>query len=189
MCPRPKCVCTGMEPKTVSSYLVEEHKVLIMNLCCCLYYLYDYPSIIVSRQYFYDADTFPSSQRHRGPVHKRTNHVPKDVSERDSALSWFESLILPFVNAKLFQIRLLKRILKHGKRAFWIVIRVESLILGHVNARLFRNVIRACAFWKCALKPCMGQLARTAQWEQNITSQCAEPDRDWEGICNACECT
>ena len=41
-------------------------------------------------------------------------------------LSWFESLILPFVNAKLFQIRLLKR----GKKgAFWIVIRVESLIL------------------------------------------------------------
>ena len=40
------------------------------------------------------------------------------------------------------------------KRAFWIVIRLESLILGHVNAKLFRNVIRACAFWKCALKPC-----------------------------------
>ena len=51
-----------------------------------------------------------------GPVHKRTNHVPKDVSERDSALSWFESLILPFVNAKLFQIRLLKRLLKREKR-------------------------------------------------------------------------
>ena len=43
-----------------------------------------------------------------GPVHKRTNHVPKEFSERDSALSWFESLSLPFVNAKLFQIRLLK---------------------------------------------------------------------------------
>ena len=27
-------------------------------------------------------------------------------------LSWFESLILPFVNAKLFQVRLLKRVLK-----------------------------------------------------------------------------
>ena len=27
--------------------------------------------------------------------------------------------------------------------------------IGHVNAKLFRNVIRACAFWKCALKPCM----------------------------------
>ena len=49
-----------------------------------------------------------------GPVHKRTNHVPKDVSERDSTLSWFESLILPFVNANLFQIRLLKR----EKKAF-----------------------------------------------------------------------
>ena len=59
------------------------------------------------------------------------------------------------------------------KRVFWIVIRVESLILGHVNAKVFRNMIRACAFWKCTLKPCMGQSARTAQWEQNFTSQCA----------------
>ena len=39
------------------------------------------------------------------------------------------------------------------------------------------------------LKPCMGQSAQTAQWEQNITSQCADPDRDWEGVCNACERT
>ena len=121
-----------------------------------------------------------------GPDHMRTNDVPKDVSERDSALSWFESLILALVNAKLFQIRLLKR---EKRRAFWIVIRVESLILGHLNAKLFRNVIRACAFWKCTLKPCMGQSARTAQWEQNITSQYADPDRDWEGVCNACERT
>ena len=78
----------------------------------------------------------------------------KDVSERDSALSWFESLILAHVNAKLFQIRLLKRVLKREKMGVWIVIRLESLILGHVNAKLFRNVIRACAFRKCALKPC-----------------------------------
>ena len=56
----------------------------------------------------------------------------------------------------------------------------------HVNAKLFRNMICACAFWKCALKPCMGQSARTAQYEQNITSQCADPDRDWEGVCNQC---
>ena len=40
------------------------------------------------------------------------------------------------------------------KREFWIGIRVESLILGHVNAKVFRNVICACAFWKCTLKPC-----------------------------------
>ena len=77
----------------------------------------------------------------------------------------------------------------NAKNAFWIVIRVESLILGHVNAKLFRNVIRACAFWKCALKPCMVQSARTAQWEQNITSQCTDPDHDWERVCNACERT
>ena len=35
----------------------------------------------------------------------------------------------------------------------------------------------------------MGQSARTAQWEQNITSQCADPVRDWLGVCNACERT
>ena len=102
-----------------------------------------------------------------GCVHMGWNHVPKDISECDSALSWFERLILAHVNAKLFQIRLLKRILKCEKRAFWIGIRLESLILGHVNAKLFRNVIRACAFWKCALKPCISawvnQRARTAQ--------------------------
>ena len=51
-----------------------------------------------------------------GPVHKRTKHVPKDVSEHDTALSWFESLILPFVNAKLFQIRLLKRAFEMRKK-------------------------------------------------------------------------
>ena len=76
----------------------------------------------------------------------RTNHVPKDILERDSALSWFESLVLAHVNSKLFQIRLLKCVLKRKKGAFWIVIHVESLILGHVNAKLFCNVIRACAF-------------------------------------------
>ena len=47
-----------------------------------------------------------------GPVHKGTNHVPKAVSERDSD----PFLILPFVNAKLFKIRLLKRVLKREKR-------------------------------------------------------------------------
>ena len=50
----------------------------------------------------------------------RMNHVPNDISERDSALSWYESLILALVNAKLFQIRLLKRekrgVLDHDPR-------------------------------------------------------------------------
>ena len=58
-----------------------------------------------------------TTSRENGPVHNGT-------------LFWFESLILPFVNAKLFQIRLLKHVLKREKKeAFWIVIRVESLIL------------------------------------------------------------
>ena len=41
-------------------------------------------------------------------------------------LSWFESLILTFVNAKFFHIRLWKA---RKKKAFWIMIRLESLIL------------------------------------------------------------
>ena len=52
-----------------------------------------------------------------GPVHKGANHV--------LILSWLESLILPFVNAKLSQIRLLKC----KKGVFWIMIHPESLIL------------------------------------------------------------
>ena len=64
------------------------------------------------------------------------------------------------------------------------MIRLESPILGHVNAKLFRNVcilkMRAAAMHKR-----MGQSAQ----EQNITSQCADPDRDWEGVYNASEHT
>ena len=52
----------------------------------------------------------------KGPVHKGTNHVQKAVSERDSDPFLIESLILPFVNAKFFQIRLLKHIFEREKR-------------------------------------------------------------------------
>ena len=64
-------------------------------------------SLLISSCYFAENEILYES--YSGPVHKRMNHVLKDVSEYDSALSWFESLNLPFVNAKLFQIRLLKR--------------------------------------------------------------------------------
>ena len=115
--------------------------------------------------------------------------------ERITFRKTFRNVIRPFPDLKAWFYPLwTQNSFKSGfwntkKGAFWIVIRVESLILGHVNAKLFLNVIRACAFWKCALKPCMGQSARTAQWEQNITSQCADPDRDWDGVCDACERT
>ena len=90
------------------------------------------------------------------------------------------------MNAKLFQIRLLKREKKGVLDRDWR----RKPDSRTCERKLFRNMIRACAFWKF-WKPCMcmGQSARTAQWEQNITSQCADPDRDWEGICNACERT
>ena len=90
------------------------------------------------------------SQRNNGPVYMRTNHVPKDVSERDLALSWFESLILAHVNTKLFQIRLLKRgkkgVLDRDSRR-----KPDSRIC---ERKALWNEIRACTFWKCALKPC-----------------------------------
>ena len=77
---------------------------------------------------------------------------------------------------------------------FWIVIRVESLILGHVNAKHFWNVIRACACFKMraeAMHKRMGQSARAdcAVGAKLLPSQCADPDRDWEGVYNACERT
>ena len=59
------------------------------------------------------------------------------------------------MNKKLFQIRLLKRVLKREKKGVLdrdpprkpnIAKDSQSLILVHVNAKLFRNVIRACAF-------------------------------------------
>ena len=91
------------------------------------------------------------------------------------------------MNAKLFQIRLLKRVLKREKRG--VLDRdppIESLILELVNAKLFRNVIRACAFKKCAhdaMHKRMGQSARAdCAVEAKYHSQCAYPDRDWEGV-------
>ena len=91
-------------------------------------------------QIFFTLPLSLNLQLNSGNFHMRTNHIPKDVSERDSALSWFESLILALVNQKLFK----SGFWNAEKRAFWIMIRIESLILGHVNAKFFRNVIRVC---------------------------------------------
>ena len=114
-----------------------------------------------------------------GPVHKGTNHVPKTVSERDSFpfLIWKPDFTLcerKALSNQAFETR--KRgVLDRDPRR-------KPNSEDKVNAKLFRYVIRACAFWKCALKPCMGQSARTAQEEQNITSQCADPVRNWDGL-------
>ena len=112
-----------------------------------------------------------------GPVYMRTNH----------------SLILALVNANLFQIRLLKRVLKREKGG--VLDRdsrrkpdsrtCERKAFSERDLCVCILEMRAGAM----LKPCMGQSARTVQWEQNITSQCADPDRDWEGVCNAYERT
>ena len=55
------------------------------------------------------------------------------------------------MNAKLFQIRLLKHVLKREKRMFWIVIRLESLILGHVTERKALSERDSCV---CILEMC-----------------------------------
>ena len=92
-----------------------------------------------------------------GPVHKGTNHVPKAVSERDSDPSWFESLILPFVNAKLFQIRLLKRKTKGvldrdpPRKPDFTLCERKALSERDSCVRILEL---------CALKPCMGQSAQ-----------------------------
>ena len=69
-------------------------------------------------------------------------------------LSWFESLILPFVNAKLFQIRLLKR----EKKVFWIVIHLESLILRTCERQALTGT------WMCM---CTGSELRKAKSVRN----------------------
>ena len=79
-----------------------------------------------------------------GPVHKGTNHIPKAVSEHDSDpfLIW-----KPDFTLKLWMQSSFKSGFWNAKRrAFWIVIRLERLILPFVNAKLIRNMIRACAF-------------------------------------------
>ena len=120
----------------------------------------------------------------RGPVHKKTNHVLKDVSERDSALSRFESLILPFVNATLFQIRFLKCVLKRGKRAF-----LDRDPRRKPDSRTCeRKALSERDSCVCILEM-HAEAMHGSMWEQNITSQCADPVRDWEGVCNACERT
>ena len=100
-----------------------------------------------------------------GPVHKGMNHFPKAVSEHDSDpfLIWKPDFTLCERKAL-------------SNQAFWkrILICVERGVLDRDlrrkpdsedmwTAKLFRNVICACVFWKCALKPCMGQSARTVQ--------------------------
>ena len=75
-------------------------------------------------------------------------------------LSWFESQILPFVNTKLFQIRLLKR----EKRAFWIGIRVESLILRTCKRK---------ALSKRGSCVCILEMCTEAAMHGSISADCA----------------
>ena len=97
------------------------------------------------------------------------------------------------MNAKLFQIRLLKRVLKGEKKG----------VLGCDPPRkpdsrtCERKALSKSDSCVCILKmraeamhKCMGQSARAdCAVGAKYHSQCAVPDRDWEGVYNACECT
>ena len=101
-----------------------------------------------------------STQRYIGCVHTWT---------RITFRKTFQNVIRTFPDLKAWfksmwtQSRFKSGFWNATKRVFWIVIRLEKLILGHVNAKLFRNVSRACAFWKYALKPC---------WSHAWVNQC-----------------
>ena len=98
------------------------------------------------------------------------------------------------MNAKLFQIRLLKRVLKRVlKREMKKGVMDRDPRRKPDSRTCERKALSERDLCMCILemraeamlKPCMGQSAQIAQWEQNITSQCADPDCDWEGVCNA----
>ena len=77
-----------------------------------------------------------------GCVHNGTRITFRtDVSERDTALSCFESLSLAQCERKAVSNQAFETHFETRKKVFFILICLEGLILGHVNAKLFRNVI------------------------------------------------
>ena len=84
-------------------------------------------------------------------LHRLCSHGLESRSERRFG-TWFGPFLIwkpdfspcerKAVSNQAFETRFEMR--KKGR--FWIVIRLESLILDHVNAKLFRNAIHACAF-------------------------------------------
>ena len=75
------------------------------------------------------------------------------------------------------------------KRAFWIVICLESLILGHVNAKLFRNVIRACAFKKMRAEAMHKRMVQSARADCAVGAKydlAVRRSWSWLGKCLQC---
>ena len=103
-----------------------------------------YPSIIILHTRYDNLSILHQSLKFAitnfGPVHKGTNHVPKAVSERDSDpfLIWKPDFIIGEHKALSNQAFDTKR------RAFWIVIRLERLILPFVNAKFFQIRLLKC---------------------------------------------
>ena len=125
--------------------------------------------------------------------HWLCSHGLESRSERRFG-TWFGPfLILAHVNAKLFQIRLLKRVLKHEKRA--VLDRdpprkpdsrpCERKALSERDSCVCILKMRAEAIHKR-----MGQSARAdCVVGAKYHSQCTDPDRDWKGVCSPCERT
>ena len=93
-------------------------------------------------------------QPNNGPVHKGVNRIPKAISDRDSNpfLIWKPDFTLCERKALSNQAFEMQKKGYFGSWSTW-----KAWFWGLVNAKLFRNVICACAFWKFVLKPCMGQ--------------------------------
>ena len=85
------------------------------------------------------------------------------------------------MNAKLFQIRLLKR----EKGAFWIVIRVERLIPRTCERKALSERDSCVCILEMRTEAMHGSIS--ADCAVGTTSQCADPVRDWDGVCSACE--
>ena len=101
------------------------------------------------------------------PVHKGANYVPKAISDHDSDpfLIWKPDFTLCECKA------LSNQAFETWKRVhFGSWSAKKAWFRGHVNTKLFRNVIPSFA-------------------NRPITSQCADPVRDRDGSCNACEWT
>ena len=70
---------------------------------------------------------------------------------------------------------------------FWIVIRLESLILRTCEHKALSERDLCVRILEMHVEAMHGSIC--AVLEQNITSQCADPVHDRDGNCNACECT
>ena len=86
---------------------------------------------------------------------------------------------MPFVNAKLFQIQLLKQ----QKRQFWNVIPLESLILRTFECTALSERDLCVRILEMRAEAMHGSISAV---ETKYCLQCPDLVCDWDGGCNAC---